>query len=76
MNKQALAFADVEALGTLELPSREMMGYLLKVTVGDVTVFEDSFNDLVDAQRVCANIQVGLLQKAECEITGGGGINN
>jgi len=78
MNQQTLSYADVEVLGTFELPSRELMGYLLKVTVGDVTVFEDSFNDLVDAQRVCANIQAGVLagQKAECEITGGGGINN
>jgi hypothetical protein len=73
MNKQALSYADVEALGTFELPSRELMGYLVRVTVGDVEIANGSFNDLIDAQRFCAQVQVGLLQKAECEITGGGG---
>lgn len=72
MAKQALTFADVEALGTFELPARELMGYLVKVTVGDVTVIEDSFNDLVDAQRFCIQV-TALIAGSKCEITGGGG---
>ena len=71
MAKQALTFADVEAQGAFELPSRELMGYLVKVTVGDITVLERSFNDLIDAQRFC--VQVTLIGNNKCEITGGGG---
>jgi hypothetical protein len=72
--KQTLTLADVEAQGAFELPARELMGYLVKVTVGDINVANGSFNDLVDAQRFCVQV-TALLAGSKCTITGGGGIH-
>jgi hypothetical protein len=71
--KRALSYADVEVLGAFELPSRELMGRPVKVTVGDVTIIENRFNHIVEVRRFCADQVTVLGSVAECEITSGRG---
>jgi hypothetical protein len=70
--KQALSYAEVEVLGAFEPPSGNLMGHPVNVTVGGVTIIEDRFNRLVEAQRFCAMV-AALVPEAECEIAGGCG---